>query len=207
MYNKSVITDYSRLSDKEVETLAFLIYNSLKDNPNFNWGNNEIAQLLTLSTNYRTAFEKALTGTSQDVTAKNIARKALTDFIRILGKDVNLQANGDLLKLQSSGFELSKDRSKLGVLPKPSGLKVTAGDNPGEIIATTDAFTQATVYLFFVAVVPTPASIKDWQVEMSTSHKKKISGLTSGKQLEVKCAYKGTSDELIYSDSVFIYVQ
>jgi hypothetical protein len=138
---------------------------------------------------------------------KNEARVALLENLRTIGMEINLQANNDLLKLQSSGFHLAKERSKVGILPKPTGFTVKSGDNSGDLLCNVDANPNASMYNFYSAPVPAPANINDWRLTPSTNRKKNIPGFIPGKQYELKCAYQGSEDTLIYSDSVFIFAQ
>lgn len=207
MLKPSVIIDYSKVADGELDTFSESVYNALNPNTNFTWDSTFMPSFLAADNDYRTKLEKSLNGTTSDTAAKNVSRAALLKILRVVGSEVNLQANGDIEKLKSSGLQLSKSRSKVGVLPKPTGFKVKSGDNSGDLLCSVDANPNASVYNFYSAPVPAPASITDWRLTISTMHKKNIKGFTPGKQYEVKCAYQGSEDALVYSDSILIYAQ
>lgn len=207
MSKQSVIIDYSKESDKELDNFAQGVYNSLLANANFTWAATVLPLLLTNVTTYRTKLEAARIGTAKDITAKNIAKGVLTDQLRVISGDVNRQAAGDLFKLQSSGLKLAKIPSKKGVLPKPTGFSVKTGANKGEFLFLVDAHTDANMYYFFSASTPAPANIGDWRLIPSTTHKKNITDYIPGTQYELKCAYKGTEDALVFSDSLMLFAQ
>jgi hypothetical protein len=207
MAKGSVIIDYGRDPDNELDNYAQSVYNALFSNPNFVWGEGVLASFLTNINDYANKLEIAKNGSTLDTAIKNAAKLVLTDQMRVLATEVNRQANGDILKLQSSGFTLAKERAKTGILPKPTGFKVKSGTNSGDILCDVDANTDADMYFFYSAPVPAPANINDWRLTPSTTRKKNISGYTPGKQYEFKCAYKGSDDALAFSDSIFLYAQ
>lgn len=207
MSKNHVITDNSKEADNDLGNFAQNVYNSLNPNESFTWDAPVMPRFQTAITAFRAALEKVLNGTPTDTAAKNAARALLLEELRVIGIEVNLQANNDLQKLQSSGFHLAKGKSRVGILPKPTGFTVKTGDNSGDLLCNVDANTIASMYNFYSAPVPAPANIIDWRLTPSSSRKKNISGFTPGKQYELKCAYQGSEETLIYSDSVIIYAQ
>jgi len=207
MSKPSVITDYSKVTDSELDSFAEAVYAALNPNPSFTWEGTIMQDFSAATEVYRLRLNRSLNGSASDTTAKNVSRAVLLDMLRTMALEVNLQANEDIVKLQSSGFMLSKTRSRVGVLPKPTNFKVKSGDNSGDLLCTVDANTNASVYNFYSAPAPAPASMADWRLTISTTRKKNISGFAPGKQYELKCAYKGSEDALVFSDSILIYAQ
>jgi hypothetical protein len=76
--------------------------------------------------------------------------------LRQLVTSVENQANGDRVKLISSGFEVSKVRSKVGDLPPPEASKVTQGMNPGEIKCSVVKPKGASAVLWRIALNSAP---------------------------------------------------
>lgn len=140
------------------------------------------------------------------VTAKNVAKQALVDQMRVIALEINRQAAGDIIKLTSSGFTLAKEPTPKGVLPKPTGFKVERGDNSGDILFLVDANSDADRYNFYSAAVPAPENINEWRLVSSSTRKKNVSGFTPGKQYAFKCAYQATEDTLVYSDTILMFV-
>lgn len=202
-----VLTDYGRLSDDRIAPFSKGVKDSLTGNKYFNITPEMVTHFDVVIDDYSTKLSKAKIGTSQDVAAKNVAKEVLRDVLQEIAKLVNVQADGDVEKLQSSGFTLAKERSKKGVLPKPNNFKVKSGVNSGDLLCVVDACEDARVYNFYSAVVPTPANLIEWRLTPSTTRKKNISGFTPGKQYELKCAYLGTEETLVFSDPITIFVQ
>lgn len=197
-----VIIDYSRTPDNEVVTLSQTVQNKLTGNTHFKFD----AALLTLlqerTTDYNTKLIKSKTGTSQDVAEKNAAKTLVFECFHEIALEVNLQAKGDLIKLQSSGLTLVKEPKKVGELPKPEKFKVIGGANQGDFQFSVEANKNALFYNFYSAPVPAPANINEWRLTPSTTHKKNVSGFTPGKEYEFKCAYQGATETIVLSDTI-----
>lgn len=202
-----VNTDYGKLPDGKIAPFAQSVISSLKGNTHFMIPAEMMALLESTTNDFLLKLPKAKIGTSQDVTAKNIAKVALTSVLQDAAKVVNAQANGDVEILQSSGFTLAKERTRKGVLPKPENFKVKSGTNSGDLLCVVDACLDARVYNFYSSAIPSPANLNEWRLTPSTTRKKNISGFTPGKQYELKCAYLGTEETLVFSDSITIFVQ
>lgn len=207
MSKATVVTNYSKLSDSELLTQAQKTNKSLTGNTNFKFEAERLPQFATNISRLQDGILAAKDGGVQAINSKNIARQTVIDDLHYFGVAVNLQAEDDKEKLLTTGLTLSKDPAPKGVLPKPTGFDLDAGDNSGEIVCTVNALSGTRMYCFYYAESPAPASIEDWKVIMSTTRKKKITGLTSGKKYEFRCAYKGSEDEVIYSDLLTIYAQ
>ncbi len=207
MKKERVITDYSRTPDNSLDNLAQSAYDKLNNNTSFTFDATVLPNLLLLIDDYKAKLDKSKKGTSTDVAEKNAAKKELTDELKAIALEVNQQADGDLVKLTASGFNLAKKAAQVGILPKPVGFAVKSGKNSGELAFSTDSHKNAVVYYFYSTPVPAPGSIAAWRLNPSTKSAANINGYTPGQQYECKCAYKGTVDELVYSDSILIYAQ
>jgi hypothetical protein len=203
----TVITSYAKLSDSELLTRAQCAQKGLTNNAYIKTEPEELTKFNANITALNNAIVDAKDGSSIAILKKNECRELVLDDMHRLGQKVNLQANGNIEVLQSSGFVLSKEPISRGVLPKPTGFKVVSGDNSGELTCSVDSFAGVRVYCFFYTEAPATEDISKWQLSISTVRKKKISGLTPGKLYTLRCAYKGTEEELIYSDPISIYVQ
>jgi len=207
MSKTTAVTNYSKLSDSELLTQCQKTNKSLTGNANFKFEAERLSEFSSNILRFQDGILAAKDGGVQAINSKNIARQAVLDDLRYFGVAVNLQAEGDKEKLLTSGLTLSKDHAPKGVLPKPTGFDLDAGDNSGEIVCSVNALNSARMYCFYYAEAPAPANVSEWKVVMSTTRKKKITGLTSGKKYEFRCAYKGSEDEVIYSDLLTIYAQ
>lgn len=203
MYKAEVITDYSKLPDHDLDNFAQKIYNSLNPNTNFTWAATVMPGLATDITSYKSKLEAPTVNT----TAKNAAKQKLAKTLHTIAVSVNTQADGDINKLKSTAFTLAKEPTKIGILPKPEGFKVEAGENAGQIKFSVNAHSNATMYLFYCSPEPAPADITKWQAIISSTRTKTVSKFASGVRHKCVCAYKGAADEVIYSDALYIYVQ
>jgi hypothetical protein len=203
----SVSINYARLGDNELDNFSESVYKALNGNTNFTWSDGYLDGFNAANTNYRSKLEAATNGNSVNVAEKNSARKEVVDYLRDIAITVNQQADGDEVKLRSSGLRLVKSRSKVGLLPKPTGLSIKSGSNSGEFLCTVDPNNKTRMYNFYTAAVPAPEKIEDWRVTPSSSHSKNITGFKPGVQYAIRCAYQGSEPELVYSDTVLIYAQ
>lgn len=202
-----VLTDSRRLSDDKIAPYAQGVKTSLEGNVYFNLPPELVTHFSNSITDYILKLSKSKIGTSMDVAAKNIAKEVLEDDLQKVAKAVNTQADGDIEKLKSSGLTLAKERAKKGILAKPTNFKVSSGTNSGDFSCTVDACPDIKVYNFYSSAVPTPANLTEWRLTPSTTRKKNITGYTPGKQYEFKCAYLGTDETLVFSDSIVIFAQ
>ena len=207
MEKSSVIISYSKLSDADLDNFSQVVYNALNGNANFTFATTILPALLTKCTTYKGKVEAAYSNNPKDIAAKNAAKADLLDTLRSMAVSVNQQANGDLIKLKSSGFVLAKTPSPRGVLPKPTGFSVKSGNNSGDLLFTVDALKEATMYFFYSATVPAPEKMTEWRLTPSTARKINVSGFVPGKQYAVCCAYKGSEELLVYSDKILIFAQ
>lgn len=205
MSKQSVIIDYSKVPDNDLDNFADAVLQSLDQNVNFTFKEGDLAGLGTKTERYKETLGKTATGGTYDRTTKNLAKKDLVDVLRYLAMEVNKQADGDINKLSSTAFKLVKEKSKVGILPKPTGFKLTSGHNDGDIRCTVDANANANVYNFYYAPVPAPEDINDWRIVVSTTRIKNITGLVPGKQYVFRCAYQGTETTLVYSDPISVF--
>ncbi len=207
MNGKTVLTGYGRLKDHDLEAQADVVNNDLPGNPNFQFDAAKVTDFQTNLTNFSAALKNCKNGTSADVLKKNVARKALLASMKYLAVEVNQQADGDTLILQSSGFVLSKVSTKIGPLPKPVDFKVQTGRNSGELLFDVDANANCLVYVFYFAPMPTTLSPVEMSKAVSTTHKVNVGNFTPGTQYKCYCAYQGTDPTLVYSEPIYIYAQ
>ena len=202
-----VIIDYGDLNDNDLHKLVASMLLGLTGNPNFTWPVGKLLGIQEKNDEFNTRILAASTNDSVKIALKNEWRIDLLSEIHDTAQDVNRQAAGNLAKLLSSGLTLVRNRGIVGPLDSPSGFKVVNGPNPGELVCSVDAHSDAVMYFFYFAPVPAPEDIEDWKLKPSTKRKKTFRGFKSGDQIAVKAAYQGTVDELNYSETIYIYVQ
>lgn len=207
MATQNVVIDYSDEKDNDLKELATIFHLSLTGNPHFITLADRLEGFKDRIDDFEQCLFEASTNDSIKIFKKNESRKILLKEIHDLAQEVNRISNGDLTKLLSTRLPLTKEREPVGPLEAPTDLKVVNGPNPGEIWVSVDSHDDAIMYFFYIATVPAPEDIDDWKLKHSTRCKNLFKGFKSGSQLAVKAAYRGTNDELNYSNTVYIYVQ
>ena len=200
-----IIISFSRLKDDDLDTKSQVIINNLTGNPNFANPVPALADVTTARTNYVTALTDAQTGGKQETSIKNQARKALEDILRLLGLYVQANCQNNEAIALSSGFDLQRTPTPIGVLAKPEAFLAENGPTTGTMQVSCDKITGARTYVFDITEVPvTDASV--WVSKFSTSKVFLFDGLTPGKQYAFRMAGIGTSPMLVYSDVLMRYV-
>lgn len=207
MEKLTVNTDYSKEPDEELAVFAEIVYKALNPNTNFTWKADVMTSFRTKIDTYKDKLVEARSGGTPKKAAKNAAKKDLTNDMSGIADEVNHQSDGNEVKLRSSGFVMSKTKTKKGTLPPPKRLTVKTGLNSGDLFCSVEANTDADRYNFYTHPVPEPENMDEWRLTSSSKHTKNISGFKRGTEYAVRCAYQGTSDTLVFSDTVHIFAQ
>ena len=203
MSKDKIISNFSRLSDAELNVQATSIAACLTNNNSFTFANGEVAALTAATTKFYNKLAALTAGSVGAVAEKNAARADLIVLLSTIAIQVNLQANGDLVKLQSSGFPLVKHPERR-VQPVPSNLKVVNGNN-GEMLASVDNSAVGDNGTIF-AYTPATNTVTDanlWMLKHANKHSITIKGLTPGVAYKFTAAYKGNDDDdLVWADPI-----
>src|SRR4051812_37143076 len=103
MKNK-VIINFHDWRDGDLDTDGQRITLKMSDNPHFLMLTAESAAVAKASGVFHQAYIAARDGGRQAHREKDAARKVLEKALRILGFHINEEADGDLPKLQSTGY-------------------------------------------------------------------------------------------------------
>jgi hypothetical protein len=187
MRTQKALINFSKTKDNDLSNTAQNIVNKMSLNPYFTDPQPPLATLQDAINAYTTALVKAKDGSKEDTANKNACRLTLESTLFSLGNYVNLIAETDLVKLDSSGFPVSKVPEPIGILPAPS-LTVGYGKNPGELTIDIDVVPKASGYIVLYSQSPAPAENTEWyQILLSTS-KGMLIHLTSGTKYVIKAA-------------------
>jgi hypothetical protein len=187
MKTQKAIISFSKTKDHELADIGQAIANKMTNNPNYPTPTLSISDLQAAITAYSSALIQAQDGSKADVVAKNASRTTLENDLSALGNYVNLIADGDALKLQSSGFPLTKLPEPIGILDAPI-LTVHYGENAGEMGVEISPIAKASGYIVLYAVVPAPADNNDWSSKSMSSSKSTLTHLKSGNKYVFKAA-------------------
>jgi hypothetical protein len=152
MQAKLIIT-FEKLSEPAFDSKADLIVKSLTNNANFPlpWPapTPQLANLGPAQVNYHALFDAAQTGDSLKISARNAARDTFTVMLKKLSPYLELVADGNVTKLQSTGYDLRHDIVQPvnpNPLPAPTGFTFTRGDVSGTMVAYADSLPGAGSY-------------------------------------------------------------
>lgn len=134
MRTQRVLTNYSKLSDADLSTLAGKTLTAMTANVNFPEQEPAIEDYTLLVNDYRTKHEAASeTGGKFEKTAKDLARLALEEAMKRLTSYVNFTANGNANMLVSSGFTLAAMPQGNGVPGVPLWVRMRDGAQRGQL--------------------------------------------------------------------------
>lgn len=196
---QKLTTGFSHLSDGNFDVKAQSIYNSMLNNEHFSTTIPAITEVESAVTAFTNALTAAQSRGKNEVAVKNQCRKALTDVLKQLANSVMATANGDLVMLVSSGFDLSKQGGSL-LIEKPESIQLFDGKNAGELVVKVPGIRGARTYNFKYTADPlTETSM--WHQELSTSCRHTIRNLDSGKRYWCRVAVVGPFGQMVYSDA------
>ncbi|MFP5040443.1 hypothetical protein [Parasediminibacterium sp. JCM 36343] len=198
MTKQRIITDYSTLTDADLDITASAGIKGMTGNTNFTFTHSELTNATTAQTDYHTALAALTTGSSATVTAKNTARQKLIDTLYVLAAQINIQSNGDLKILQGTGFPLAKKGSHQ-TMGEIINFQVRRGTVAGTMelsVANPGYSHHGTVFAFWNPDLgATPKDIDDWFQRSANGHSITLTGLTPGKTYSFSSAYKGSDDD------------
>ena len=179
---------FTKYSNAEFAAIAQNVINKMSENPDFPSPTPAISSVGASLKAFKAAIEKSTEGTKQDTAYTNEKRRELNSKLSNLGGYVNIVANGDLLKLDSSGFPVSKPPAPIGILPPPDYIHVADGENHGELAIKISHVPKASGYIVFYSEVPGPANFNDWHSKTFSKTKGILVGLKSATKYVFKAA-------------------
>jgi hypothetical protein len=200
-----LIISHGTLKDNDVIPFTENVLQSLTGNSLFTLTNERLDAVRARLTDYQSKLGKSKDGSKLDTVQKNESKNELTSLLDDLALDLCVQANGDRAKLATTGFTLTKDPERGKQPDKPSDFKVEYGKNDGELIFSVAACKEARVYVFYF--IPAPAAQADpasWRSVASTTRKVTITGFNRGVEYDCRCAYQGSDQKPVFSDTLRI---
>ncbi len=183
--------------------LAPRVANNLKGNLFFPELEAKVADLLVQNQRYVEALSKAATGNRTDIQFANNQKVLLQELMKSICNTVNYIANGDRLKLTTTGFDLSKDFRTKNVLMPLSGFVVSAGDNAGELATSfkPQKGIQGTGVDYCLTANPTQDTL--WvTVANGRSSKIFLTELNPGATITLRAWATGARSQKVYSQNV-----
>jgi len=207
MIQATVSKDFSsgKYTDTALSVKAGNIINNMTSNTPFDSSKSLLQIVATKNTDYLAALNKRDNGGRVGTATKQKLRSDLESLLKQLASQVQSTAAGNEAMILSSGFEINKRPSTIGLLAKPTGVSLKMGDNKGSVYLGCAAITSASFYEYQYTEAPvTDSSL--WIQKNSTKSKVLIDSLTSGKQYVFRVAAAGSTDSRIWSDEIISYV-
>ncbi|MBP1638753.1 MAG: hypothetical protein H6Q17_336 [Bacteroidetes bacterium] len=155
--------------------------------------------------NYHEALLNTQGGGKAETVIKNSLRKQLEEALSQEADYVQVASGGDEATILSSGFDVRKKSSTVGMLDKPTGFVVKMGENKGSVVALCDAVDYADFYEFSYTHAPVTAT-SVWETKTTTKRSTIINGLTSGAEMAFRVAGAGSDLSRVYSNVIVTYV-
>ncbi len=147
--------------------------------------------------NFSNLCSVAKDGTKNDKRLRDDARKVLNDLTKKLAQYVTITADGDPIKLGTSGFPFVKSWQPTPPLAVPENLKL-ANSGSGKINVSVDAVANAKVYLIQFTKDPLTDS-SQWTSINSSKRKLLVTGLTPATTYWFRVAVLGVRGQITYS--------
>ncbi len=197
---KKALINFSRLNDGNLESATHTILSNLNGNAYFPTPVPSLASVTTASNDFSNALIEAKSGNRAAIAEKNRMRAQLIILLRSLATYVTFAADGDITKLLTSGFDISKDDQPSDI-SKPENLQVLNGANSGELEIMVNAVKGAKSYLHeFTTDISAETPV--WNSIATTSRRLTINNLQPGSKYYCRVGAVGSKGQLVYTDAV-----
>jgi len=177
---RTINFNYDHLGQPEyAEKVDFIIF-SLSNNPNYPTMPVAVADITTKKAAWIGKLELSKQGNHVATEQAKVLRQVLDTMIKDNGIYINKTANGDVAMLQSSGYDLSKER----VYTPNAEVQVIQSDMPGAGKIVINPVEGAYAYLIFWSSDPIPDPVNEkvcTRLAMTTKHYQWVTGVISGK--------------------------
>jgi hypothetical protein len=148
----------------------------------------------------QTATLAAQNGDRVAISNRNDKRDELVALLRRLGVYTNLMADSDRTIAMKSGFDLAKEPTPTPPITFVEAPSVSAGVNPGEIVAKAKRVDGIRSFQFLISQ-DDQLPVSKWEAFPTTESKRIFTGLESVKRYYVRVAAIGVGNQCVYSDA------
>ncbi|MFN8284030.1 MAG: fibronectin type III domain-containing protein [Chitinophagales bacterium] len=202
MKKQKAILNLSRKSVTEVVTKGGSIILKMTGNATFPTPMPELnsIQLQIDVVNSKLAEQKEAFKTYQQKTVELENEKDnLIGLLELLGNYVNKNADGDVAKILSAGYDVKKASTPAGLLPSPLNVLAKEGANSGDIVVSWKSMKGAKSYL--VDMTYDVSDEEQWTFQAAVVKAKCfISGIDSGTRVWVRVSAVNSAGQGAYSD-------
>lgn len=195
----------SRYTDAELSVKASEVTTSMTGNPYFSSPEPALDIIQGDANAFNIALDNSKNGSHEAVALKNVARSKLETSLHKLALWLNFKAEGDYVKLVTTGFELTRNSEPVGPLDVPDWLKVKPGKQSGYIELECSIVKNARHYVFSYRLT-SDESNNGWINTDSSSRKLLLTGLSSGEQYTFRAAGAGSDPSRNWGSEITSYV-
>ena len=188
-----------RLSDNNLESFALAVIAAMTGNNNFPEPQPSLAALNDSIKTFSDALALAKTRDKVKVAIKNTLRETLLTGLRKMASYCSMVAEGDRVKLVSSGFPVNAESVSLKILSAPENLTVQTGINSGEAIVSINRVAGAIAYLLFYKPA---AGNGEWLHLPNSLPRFTLTGLEALAPYQFKIGAIGTKGQITYTDTI-----
>lgn len=207
MKTPNLVRDYSKLSEANLDLKAQSIILALTANANFPATVPTLVNFTTVKTTYSTALGRAVNRDRNFIAQKSAAKTALLLNMKLLSINIESLAQGDKVKLISSGFELTSDGEPSPAIETPTDFILSDGLNAGEIKFSARGSKPVVSYLFQVSTDPVITEDSKWTSKASTSREFTFSNLPSRALIHGRVAAIGRNGQEAFTGVLTRVVQ
>jgi hypothetical protein len=200
MKKQRIKTNFNKRPDAKLIVLCNTVITSMTDNPNFVTPQPTMADLQTALDDFTAAVAAAKVGGDETRTIRDQKKLVLADLMDKEATYVELVSNGDVAKMQSSGFELTKAPAPIGPLV-PKNFDINP-EGKGNLLFSLDAVYGAKTYQFEYKKV----GATEWITKSKTKSKLLVENLERGSGYVGRVVPIGSSDIQQYSNEVLAFV-
>lgn len=206
MKNITLIKDYSKLNEAQLDLKGGKIIASLTGNADFPNTVPTLHDFTTVKNTYSANLIAASSGDRSAIAMKNQDKDSLLGAMRLLAINLEGLALGNQAKLVGTGFDLAANGSNVPAMASPTGYYLSDGMNNGEIKSTVKGVERAMMYSHEYSLTA-PDENTNWVTWVTTTVSYTFTGLPSGTRIYGRVAAIGRKDQLVYSDVLSRVVQ
>ncbi|MVN22379.1 hypothetical protein [Mucilaginibacter arboris] len=204
--NVTLIKDYSKLTDSNLDLKGGKIIASLTNNTDFPATVPTLHDFTTVKNSYSQNLVAASSGDRAAIAMKNQEKDSLLGAMRMLAINLEGLSLGNQAKLAGTGFDLAATGSSVPAMAAPTGYTLADGLNTGELKSTVKGVAQAIMYSHEYSLAQ-PDENTTWTTWVTTTVSYTFTGLPSGTRVYARVGAIGRKDQLAYSDVLSRIVQ
>ena len=196
------LRDFKRFSEAKILAFSDAVIAALSKNDNFPTAATLLAELVTAQQVYSTALSSAKDGGRVQAAEKNVAKAAVIAVLDQLCSLVTFVADGNRVKLLSSGFDISKEIAVPVVIEPAKNVIINYGASSGEmhVVVKGAKGHKGLVYEYALATEKNEiAADSNWISYPSSSTQCTIVNMPVGRRVLIRIGIAGPRRQLVYT--------